>query len=75
MERQKLTLFQHFFFNNLHFSNVFHRNFIHFSNKDVFPHTAWSQQYGVHSILEIVGKHCYFLVSTHEILLFHAYYQ
>lgn len=37
MERQKITLFQHFFFDFLHFSNIFYRYFLHFSDKDVFP--------------------------------------
>ena len=32
MERQKITLFQHFCFDFLHFSNMFYRYFLHFSD-------------------------------------------
>ena len=32
MERQKITLFQHFFLNLLHFSNTIYPYFLHFSN-------------------------------------------
>ena len=32
MERQKFTLFQHFFLDLLHFSNMIYPYFLHFSN-------------------------------------------
>ena len=35
MERQKITLFQHFFLDLLHFSNTFCPYSLHFSNDDI----------------------------------------
>ena len=34
MERQKITLFQHFFIDFLHFSNTISPDFLHFSNTE-----------------------------------------
>ena len=34
MERQKITLFQHFFIDFLHFSNTIYPDFLHFSNTE-----------------------------------------